>query len=203
MTAQRTEGERRLVVAITGASGAVYGVEFLRQAVRIWDRVWLIVSTNGAEVARHELGLTGFHPADDIRLGDYASRVSLLSPDDLAAAPSSGSCSYDGLVVAPCSMGTLGRIASGVSTDLVCRVADVCLKERRRLVLLTRETPLSLIHLRNMETVAAAGATVMPAAHGFYHRPQSLQDVVDFMTARMLQALDVPQDLIAPWGESE
>ena len=100
-------------------------------------------------------------------------------------------------------MGTLGRIASGVSTDLTARIADVCLKERRRLVLVTRETPLSAIHLRNMLELQEAGAVVMPAAPGFYHRPRTVDDLVSFVVARMLQALGVEQHLVKGWGEQE
>lgn len=195
--------ERRLVVAITGASGSVYATEFLKQAVRFWDRVWLTTSSNALVVARHELGLNGFDPSTDLGLGELADRVTVLSSRDLAAPPSSGSCRYDGMVIVPCSMGTVGRVANGVSSDLISRVADVCLKERRKLVMVPRETPLSSIHLRNMLTAAEAGATILPAAPGMYHRPQSVQEMVDFVTARILQSLGVDQDLMDSWGEGE
>ncbi len=195
--------ERRLAVSITGASGAIYAVRFLREAVRIWDRIWLTFSDNALAVAQHELGLRGFDPARDLGLGDYASRVSLMGASDMSVPPSSGSYRCDGLVIVPCSMGTLGRVASGVSTDLTARIADVCLKERRGLVLVTRETPLSAIHLRNMLALQEAGAVVMPAAPGFYHRPRTVDDLVSFVVARMLQALGVEQHLVKGWGEEE
>ncbi len=204
MTAQTEQHlQRRLVVAITGASGFVYGLEFLRRAVRIWDRVWLTTSSNALAVAQYEAGLTGFDARDDLGLGEYASRVSVLDPRDLSAPPSSGSCRYDGMVIVPCSMGTLGRIANGISSDLTTRIADVCLKERRRLILVTRETPLSTIHIRNMLAAAEAGATVMPASPGFYHRPESVGDLVDFVVARILQSLGVEQDVLPGWREEE
>ncbi len=191
------------MVAITGASGSVYGLEFLKQAARLWDRVWLTTSTNALAVASHEVGLKGFDPERDLGLGPLAPRVTLLSSRDLTAPPSSGSCRYDGMVIVPCSMGTLGRIANGVSSDLTSRIADVCLKERRRLVLVTRETPLSSIHLRNMLTLAEAGATILPAAPGFYHRPESVKDLVDFIVARILQSLGVDQDILPGWREED
>jgi len=199
----REHRERRLVVAITGASGSIYGLEFLKRAAGIWDRIWLTVSSNALAVASLEVGLKGFDPARDLGLGDLAERVTLMSPRDLTAPPSSGSYRYDGMVVVPCSMGTLGRIANGISSDLTGRIADVCLKERRRLVLVTRETPLSAIHLRNMLTLAEAGATILPAAPGFYHRPQSVGDLVDFIVARILQSLGVGQDVLPGWREDE
>lgn len=204
MTSQTEQHpERRLVVAITGASGFLYGLEFLRRAVRIWDRVWLTTSSNALSVAQYEAGLKGFDPRADLGLGEYASRVSVLDPRDLSAPPSSGSCRYDGMVIVPCSMGTLGRIANGISSDLTTRIADVCLKERRRLILVTRETPLSTIHIRNMLAAAEAGATVLPASPGFYHRPESVGDLVDFVVARILQSLGVEQDVLPGWREQE
>lgn len=195
--------ERRLAVSITGASGTIYAVRFLREAAKVWDRIWLTWSGNALSVARHEMGLDGFEPVRDLALGDLAGRVSIISSSDLGAPPSSGSYRYEGLAVVPCSMGTLGRIANGVSDDLTSRMADVCLKERRTVVLVTRETPLSAVHLRNMLAARDAGAVVMPAAPGFYHRPSSVEDLADFVVARMLQAFGVEQRLLAGWGEEE
>lgn len=203
MTDSKTEGEKRIAVSITGASGTLYGIRFIQQAARIWDRVWLTWSGNALAVAKQELDLDGFHPEKDLQLGQYATRVSIMSAKDLTAPPSSGSYSYEGLVVVPCSMGTLGRIANGISSDLTTRIADVCLKERRKLILVNRETPLSTIHLRNMLTAAEAGATIMPAAPGLYHRPQSVDDMVDFVVARILQSLGVGQSLVPGWREDE
>lgn len=203
MTDTKTEGEKRIAVSITGASGTLYGIRFIQQAARIWDRVWLTWSGNALAVAKQELDLDGFHPERDLKLGQYASRVSIMSAKDLTAPPSSGSYRYDGLVVVPCSMGTLGRIANGISSDLTTRIADVCLKERRKLILVNRETPLSTIHLRNMLAAAEAGATIMPAAPGLYHRPQSVDDMVDFVVARILQSLGVDQSLVPGWREDE
>ncbi|MEI6916465.1 MAG: UbiX family flavin prenyltransferase [Armatimonadota bacterium] len=193
--------ESRIVVSLGGASGSAYGVEFLKQAVRIWDKVHLTFTSQALAVAEHELGITGFDPEKDLGLGEYASRVHLMNPKDLAAPPSSGSYRYDGMVVVPCSMGTLGRIAHGISNDLTTRIADVCLKEKRKLVLVTRETPLSLIHLHNMLTIAEAGAVVLPASPGLYHKPQSVQDMIDFIVARMLQSIGVDQQVLAGWKE--
>ncbi len=202
-TERNSSQHRRIVVSLGGASGSAYGVEFLRQASRIWDHVWLTFSSQALTVANHELGLKGFDPEKDLRLGEFAHRVHLLNPKDLAAAPSSGSCRYDGLVVVPCSMGTLGRIAHGVSDDLTTRVADVCLKERRKVVLVVRETPLSAIHLRNMLSVTESGAIVLPASPAMYHQPKTVQDMVEFVVARIVQTMGMEQKLMRGWREDE
>ncbi len=197
----QAKSEHRLVVAITGASGAIYGIEFLKRAVRVWDKIWLTISQNASDVVRHELGLEGLDTVCSLGLGEYSSRVDLLRATDLAAAPSSGSCRYDGMVIVPCSMGTLGRVAHGISADLTSRIADVCLKEQRKLILVTRETPLSIVHIKNMLAAAEAGAVVMPASPGFYHNPESVQDMVDFITARIFNALGVEQNIMKGWRE--
>ncbi|HPP75026.1 MAG TPA: UbiX family flavin prenyltransferase, partial [Armatimonadota bacterium] len=129
------------------------------------------------------------------------SRFMLLDPVDVGAPPASGSHACDGMVIIPCSMGTAGRIAAGVSDDLVTRAADVCLKERRKLVLVVRETPFSLIHLENLTKLAQAGATIMPAAPAFYHNPQKVEDLVDYMVDRVLQHLGLDVRLVDRWKE--
>jgi 4-hydroxy-3-polyprenylbenzoate decarboxylase len=134
--------------------------------------------------------------------GDW-SAITFLNPKDYFSPPASGSFVHDGMVVIPCSMGTLGRIAGGISNDLTTRAADVCLKERRKLILVTRDTPLNLIHLRNMVTVTEAGAIVLPAVPAFYYQPKTVEDVVDTVVARVLQNLGVPQDLMPEWQNSE
>lgn len=192
----------RLVVAVTGASGALYAVRFLRQAARRFARVFVMLSDNAAAVYAAETGRTLTLPliAPDYlgEDGDWSS-VTFLDSKDYFSPPASGSFVHDGMVIIPCSMGTLGRVASGVSNDLVTRAADVCLKERRKLILVTRDTPLNLIHLRNMVTVTEAGAVVLPAVPAFYYRPQTVEEVVDTVVARVLQNLGVHQDLMAEW----
>lgn len=193
--------ERRLVVAITGASGSIYAIRFLEAVLEQYDRIYLVVTENAAHVIRAELGLDFLTEKMDTQslLGKYYSKIEILSPQDLAAAPSSGSVAHEGMVIIPCSMGTAGRIAAGVSNDLVTRAADVCLKERRRLIMVIRETPLSLIHLRNLTTLAEAGATILPAAPAFYCNPKTVDDMVSFVVARVMQQLGLSQTLVPEW----
>lgn len=186
------------MVAISGASGAVYARRLLEVLPEAYDTIYLSASDNAIGIMRDELGaadLTALVP------GARESRFRILDSNDLSAPPASGSHDYEGLVAIPCSMGLVGRIASGVSNDLVTRAADVCLKERRKLVLVVRETPLSLIHLRNMTTLTEAGAIILPAAPAFYRGPQSIDDLVDFVVDRVLRSLGLDIRLTKGWGE--
>lgn len=183
---------KRVVLAMTGASGACYGIQALRAVEPLVDTVYFIVSHHGRQVLETEAGVPReVEGADFVRclLGRPSARVSLLSPDDYFTPPASGSARHDGMLIAPCSMGTAGRIASGVSTDLITRAADVCLKEKRPLVLMVRETPLSVVHLRNLTTLAEAGAIVLPACPSFYDSPQTIQDLVEGLVRRALRHL--------------
>ena len=197
---------RRLVVAVTGASGALYAVRFLRQAARHYDDVYVMLSGNAPAVFQTE---TGGRLSPPFRAQDYLgedspyANVHFLDTQDYFTPPASGSFVHEGMVVIPCSMGTLGRIAHGISNDLTTRAADVCLKERRPLILVARDTPLNLIHLRNMVAVTEAGAIVLPAAPAFYHQPKTVEDLVDTVVARVLQLLGVPQDLQPQWAVDE
>ena len=193
--------DRPIVVAITGASGAPYAVRLLESLVAAERSVQLIVSGHGLRLLQTELGVESV-AALRARIGEQAwdARVTCFDDSDRGAAPASGSALNAGMVVCPCSMGTLSAIAAGSSRSLVERAADVMLKERRPLLLVPRETPLSAIHLENMLRVTRAGAVVMPAAPGFYHRPSSIGDLVDFLVARVLDHLGVPHRLGARWG---
>lgn len=193
--------ERRLVVAITGASGSIYAVRFIESVMEHYDRIYLTVTDTAAQVIREELGVEFFVDQMSIRslLGKDSEKIEMLSPHDLCAPPSSGSVPYDGMVVIPCSMGTVGRVASGVSNDLVSRIGDVCLKERRKLIMVVRETPLSLVHLRNMTTLTEAGATILPASPAFYSKPKTVEDMVSFVVARVIQQLGLKQGLLPEW----
>lgn len=197
---------RRLVVAVTGASGALYAVRFLRQAARQYDEVYVMLSDNAPTVFGAETGrrLTRPVTAQDYLGGDEDySNLRFLDTKDYFTPPASGSFVHEGMVVIPCSMGTLGRIAHGISNDLTTRAADVCLKERRKLILVARDTPLNLIQLRNMVAVTEAGAIVLPAVPAFYHQPKTVEDLVDTVVARVLQNLGVSQDLQPQWGVDE
>ena len=193
--------ELPLVVAITGASGAPYAVRLLESLVAAKRPIQLIVSSHGLRLLRTETDIDSIDALRD-RVGclRWDQWVKCYDDNDRGAAPASGSALNAGMVICPCSMGTVAAVAMGTSRSLVERAADVALKERRRLVLVTRETPLSAIHLENMLKVTRAGALVMPAAPGFYHRPASIDDLVNFVVARVLDHLGVPHQLSARWG---
>ena len=190
-----------LVVAITGASGAPYAVRLIEQLALARRPVWLIVSSHGWRLLRTEAGI-GDAGALRAHVGaePWDRCVRTFDDGDRGAAPASGSARHAGMVICPCSMGTLSAISLGTSRSLIERAADVTLKERRPLLLVPRETPLSAIHLENMLRVTRAGATVLPAAPGFYHAPDSVGDLVDFIVARVLDHLGVEHALGRRWS---
>ena len=196
-----TAGDRPVVVAITGASGAPYAVRLLEALVECQRRVSLIVSDHGIRLLDTEMGISS---VEALRARVGASRwdavVRAYDDRDRGAAPASGSALTAGMVVCPCSMGTMSAIAVGASRSLVERAADVTLKERRPLVLVPRETPYSAIHLENMLTVTRAGAVVLPASPGFYHRPRTVDDLVSFVVARVLDHLGIEHAVSPRWG---
>ena len=194
-----------IVVGITGASGAPYAVRLLQQLAAAHRPISLIVSKFGMRLLETEVGI-GSIDALRTAVGKDAwdSCIETYSNDDRGAPPASGSALTSGMIVCPCSMGTLSAISVGASRSLIERAADVTLKERRRLILVPRETPLSAIHLGNMLRLTRAGAVIMPAAPGFYHRPKQVSDLVDFVVARMLDQLGVEQKLVKRWsGETQ
>ncbi|MDQ6872032.1 MAG: UbiX family flavin prenyltransferase [Gemmatimonadota bacterium] len=194
-----------IVVGITGASGAPYAVRLLQALTAAHRPVSLIVSKYGMRLLATESGIESMDALRDaVGIDAWASYVEVFSNDDRGAPPASGSARTSGMVVCPCSMGTLSAISVGASRSLIERAADVTLKEKRKLVLVPRETPLSAIHLGNMLRLTRAGAVVMPASPGFYHRPKQITDLVDFVVARMLDHLSVEQSLVKQWdGERE
>jgi 4-hydroxy-3-polyprenylbenzoate decarboxylase len=187
-----------LALAITGASGAPYWMRLLEVLLAEGREVHLVASSNADTVARAETGL-GFDEAlAKASAGGGVLRV--FERTDFNAPMASGSARMAGLVICPCSTGTLGRIANGTSEDLVTRAADVCLKERRKLIVVPRETPLSLLHLRNMVSLTEAGGVVLPAMPGFYHRPKGIGDLVDFVVQRICDQLGMDVSISERWG---
>lgn len=179
----------RTVVALTGASGSVYGTRLLKA---LPGHKTVIVSDDAASIAEEETGLD----REDIEsLGDEH-----FSNSDLAAPVSSGSVGFDAMVIAPCSASTMSKIACGIADNLITRAASVALKERRKLVLVVRETPLSTIHLSNMERLSSAGAVILPACPAFYPRPETVDDMVDFVVGRVLDVLGVDNRLYKRWS---
>jgi flavin prenyltransferase len=191
-----------VVLAITGASGAPYGVRLLDVLARHQVPVWLIASSHGMRLLQAECGIGSLEALRDATGGDW--RIVTPFPDgDRGAPPASGSQRTHGMVVCPCSMGTVAAIAGGTSRSLVERAADVTLKERRKLILVPRETPLSLVHLRNLVAATEAGAVVIPAAPGFYHRPASVAELVDFIVQRILDQLELDIEIARRWTGGE
>lgn len=198
--------ERRAVgLALTGASGVIYGLRVLEELVKRHAIVHLTISPTVPAIAKMELGIeidlqTGHIEGMNPELFEW---VIYHHHTHVGAAPASGSYPFQGVAVVPCSMGTLGRMAHGISDSLVSRMADVALKEKRPLVLVPRETPYNLIQIRNMEQLCLAGACIMPASPGFYHHPQSIDDLVNFVVARVLQHLGFEaKDLVkGGWAE--
>ena len=189
-----------IVFALTGASGAPYAIRLLRALVGLKRETWLVVSAHGFRLLQAESDvrdLAGLRAA--VGAKGFDAHVRVFDDGDRGAAPASGSVLTAGMVICPCSMGTIASIAAGTSRSLVERAADVTLKERRRLVVVPRETPLSAIHLENMLRLTRAGAVVLPAAPGYYHHPKSVDDLVDFVVARVLDQLGVDHTVGTRW----
>ena len=200
---------RRIALAMTGASGAQYGLRLLECLLHAGCHVYLLVSRPGQVVIGMdtELKLPG-RPADMQRFfgehfGPVPGTLEVLGMDQWTAPVASGSGAPEAMVICPCTTGTLAAVAGGHCTSLLERAADVVLKERRRLVIMPREMPLSEIHLENMLRLARMGAIVMPPNPGFYNHPRTVEDLVDFVVARVLDQLDVPQNLAPRWGLDE
>jgi 4-hydroxy-3-polyprenylbenzoate decarboxylase len=198
-----------LTVAITGASGSIYAYRTLQHlaASGSVERVNLIMSGAALTVARVELG-ADLREADSNKINEWlglsqdSKLVRFHRLDNLAATPASGSHPQAGMIVVPCSMGTLGAIATGAGTNLIHRAADVTLKEGRKLVIVPRESPYNAIHLENMLKLAHAGARVLPASPGFYHRPQTIEELVDHLVFRILDQFNVPHSKATQWTET-
>ena len=189
-------GTLPLVFAITGASGAPYAVRLLEALLAAGQPTWLIVSDHGLRLLRAETDVDSLEKLREHTGGAaWDAGVRMFDDRDRGALPASGSVPTKGMVICPCSMGTLAAISQGTSRSLVERAADVVLKERRRLVVVPRETPYSDIHLENMLRLTRAGAVVLPASPGFYHRPSRIEELVDFVVARILDHVDVPHAL--------
>ncbi len=198
--------ERPIILAMTGASGAAYGLRLLECLIKAQRPVYFMLSKAAQIVLAMETDLA--IPSKSAQMEDWLSRhysaregqIRVLGRDQWTAPVASGSHNAEHMVVCPCTTGTLAAIANGNSDNLIERAADVMIKERRELIMVVRETPLSSIHLENMLKLSRAGVTIMPANPGFYHKPMSIDDIVDFIVARILDHLHIPHDLIERWG---
>lgn len=199
-----------LTLAVTGASGTIYArrtLQLLAASERV-ETINLIMSGTSATVAQVEMNVNLREPTPEkinewLGLEKDSKLIRFWRLDNLAAKPSSGSNKQAGMIIVPCSMGTLGAIASGAGTNLIHRAADVCLKESRKLVIVPRETPYNAIHLENMLKLARTGATVLPASPSFYHRPKTIDDLVDHLCYRILDQFDIPHARKTAWTGEE
>ncbi len=195
---------KRLIVGITGASGVVYGIRLLKILMQHKEyKIHLTISSSGARALWEELqirvDLNNFGLESLLDCG--SDRVVYHHESDIAAPIASGSFRTEGMIIAPCSMGTMGSIAAGISRNLIHRAADVCIKERRKLVLVPRDTPLSSIHLENMLKLSRLGVCILPAMPGFYHFPKTVDDQINFVVTKLLDQFDIDTKLIKRWKE--
>ena len=197
---------KTITLAFTGASGLPYGMRLLECLLKSGQRVHLIYSQAAQIVAKQEMDFVLSNRPQEAgkmlleRMDTCSGELKVFGIQDWYAPMASGTNPGDGMVICPCTMGTLGKVAGGISDDLIARAADVMLKEKRTLILVPREMPFSAIHLENMLKLSHAGAVIMPPNPGFYHHPQSVQDMVDFVVARILDHLGVEHDLVKKWG---
>jgi len=193
-------------IAITGASGAPYGIRVLESLIKGGHHVYLTITGDGLHILNDETGLMLNGSEKDIQLAlekhiaAKEGQLRYFNEDNMYAPIASGSAKVDGMVVIPCSMKALSSIANGFASNLIERAADVTIKEKRKLIIVPRETPLSTIHLRNLLALSEIGCHIIPAMPAFYHHPKKLQDMIDFLAGRVLDALGVENDLSPRWG---
>jgi 4-hydroxy-3-polyprenylbenzoate decarboxylase len=202
-------GRTAIALAMTGASGAPYGLRLLESLIEAGETVYFMISGPGQVVVsmESEITLSG-RPAEIQRLlserfGAREGQLRVFGREEWTAPPASGSGVPRAMVICPCTMGTLAAVACGMSNNLIDRAADVVLKEGRKLILVPRETPFSAIHLENMLRLARMGAVILPPNPGFYHEPRTLDDLVNFIVARILDQLGIAHELVRRWGEEE
>jgi 4-hydroxy-3-polyprenylbenzoate decarboxylase len=192
----------KILLAITGASGSIYGLRLLEELLQGGHQVTLVASESGLKVCRFETGIE-LDNTDTLKQQWHLPKASLTirAADDLWAPEASGSAASDAMIIAPCSMGTLGRISAGISSNLIERAADVMLKENRPLLLVPRETPFSAIHLENLLKLSRCGARIIPAMPAFYQKPESVAELVNFVVGKVLDQLGIEHHLFKRWGE--
>lgn len=196
-------GKKVFSVGITGASGAIYGVRFVQALLNESHTVHLVITDAAWQVFHYELGLNTKDRKKALeQLFPNNEQLFYHEQQDFSAPMASGSAKNDGMIIIPCSMGTLAKIANGISGNLLERSADVALKERRKLILVPRETPLHSVHLENMKKVSDLGGQIIPAMPGFYHNPKTIDDIINFVIGKVLDQIGVEHDFYTRWGES-
>ncbi|MEW5759190.1 MAG: UbiX family flavin prenyltransferase [Candidatus Thermoplasmatota archaeon] len=183
----------KIIIGITGASGVIYGISLLKALKKMKKKTVLIISENAKKIMEFE---TEYKARELEKIADR-----FYENKDLEADIASGSTKFFGMVIIPCSMNTLSKISAGIADNLIARVASVCLKERRKLVLVPRETPINSIQIKNMYSLSKAGAIILPAMPAFYNKPKNLEDIVNFILGRVLDALDIENELYSRWKE--
>ncbi|MBZ9687755.1 UbiX family flavin prenyltransferase [Clostridium estertheticum] len=188
----------RYIVGITGASGSIYGVRLIEELIKKDNEVYLVITNNGIKVLEYELEINFDLWLRDIKKSK--GRLTLCGIDDMFSSIASGSFKTDGMVIVPCSMGTLSRISNGTSDNLLVRAADVMIKEKRKLILIPRETPLSSIHLQNMLFLSNLNVLIIPPMPVFYEKPKTIEDLVNITVGRILSSLNIDNEMYHPWG---
>ncbi len=189
----------RYIVGITGASGSIYGVRLIEELIKADNEIYLVITDNGKKVLEYEVDIDFNQWLKNIN--ENKSKVKLCNIDDMFSCIASGSFKTDGMVIAPCSMGSLSKISNGTSDNLLIRAADVIIKEKRKLILIPRETPLSSIHLRNMLVLSDLNVTILPPMPAFYEKPKTIDDLINITIGRILSSLNVESDLHHEWSE--
>lgn len=188
----------RYIIGITGASGSIYGIRIVEELLRSGNEVHLVLTQNGNRVLAYELERSLEEVLSELK--NCSGSLVVHDVEDLFAPIASGSFKVDAMAIVPCSMSTLGEIANGVSKNLLGRAADVCIKEGRKLIIVPREMPLSSIHIKNMLALSELGIKIMPAMPGFYQRPKTIDEIVNFVVGRVLTGLGIDNDLYLKWG---
>jgi 4-hydroxy-3-polyprenylbenzoate decarboxylase len=189
---------KKIVVGITGASGSIYAKRLVEELLKKDIYTHIICTDTGKKVMKYETGIDLEQWVEE--LSKQYSHLMLEDINNLFAGVASGSYKFDAAVILPCSMGTLAEISNGLAKNLLCRVADVALKESRRLIIVPRETPFNAIHLENMLKLSRLGVTILPAMPGFYHMPQTMEDLIDFVVGKVLDSLAIENTLFKKWG---
>ncbi|MBC8062905.1 MAG: UbiX family flavin prenyltransferase [Clostridiaceae bacterium] len=190
---------KKIVVGITGASGSIYSIRLIQELLEKKIYVHVICTENGKKVMKYETALDLEEWVNELK--SKYNHIKLEDINDMFSGVASGSYKFDAMIILPCSMGTLAEISNGLSRNLLCRVADVALKESRRLIISPRETPLNAIHLENMLKLSKLGVTILPPMPGFYHKPKTLEDLVDFVVGKILDSLSIENKLFEKWND--
>lgn len=190
---------KKIVVGITGASGSIYAIRLIEELLKREIFVHIICTENGKRVMKYETSIDIDEWTKDLK--EKYSTLKLEDINNLFSGVASGSFKFDAMIILPCSMGTLAEISSGLAKNLLCRAADVALKENRKLIIVPRETPLNAIHLENMLKLSRLGVSILPAMPGFYHNPQSMEDLINFVVGKILDSLSIENSLFKKWED--